>query len=118
MKILEIIRKTDKGYVLYSKSKTKSGKRKKLGGPYKSRTGAEDREQEVQYFKHANEAVVDNQYIGNCTQEDVIDDLFGSVTDFAWLVDEYGDEFTHNGITVTYDEDSDIHSFYYTPEIT
>lgn len=52
MKITEIIRKTDKGYVLYSKSKGKDGHHKKLGGPYKSRSGAEKRERQVQYFKH------------------------------------------------------------------
>ena len=52
MKVNEIIRKTNKGYVLYSRSKTKSGERKRLGGPYKTRQGALDREREVQYFKH------------------------------------------------------------------
>jgi hypothetical protein len=55
MRIDEIIRKTDSGYVLYSKSKGKDGERKRLGGPYQSRAGAEKREREVQYFKHANE---------------------------------------------------------------
>lgn len=48
----EIIRKTPKGYVLYSKSKGKDGKRKRLGGPYGSREQAEQREKQVQYFKH------------------------------------------------------------------
>lgn len=55
MKLDEIIRKTDKGYVLYSKSKGKDGERKKLGGPYDSRKAAEEREREVQYFKHKDD---------------------------------------------------------------
>jgi len=52
MKIEEVIRKTPKGYVLYSKSKGKNGKRKRLGGPYKSRKKAVERERQVHYFKH------------------------------------------------------------------
>lgn len=63
MKFDEIIRKTDKGYVLYSKSKGKSGERKRLGGPYKSRAGAEKREKQVQYFKHASESVEEVEYV-------------------------------------------------------
>lgn len=47
-----MIRKTPKGYVLYSKSKGSDGKRKRLGGPYKTRAQAEKRERQVQYFKH------------------------------------------------------------------
>jgi hypothetical protein len=46
-----MIVKTPKGYVLYSKKKT-GGKRKKLGGPYKTRQAAVRREKQVQYFKH------------------------------------------------------------------
>ena len=40
-------------YYLYSKSKDpKTGKRKKLGGPYTTRDQAVKREKQVQYFKH------------------------------------------------------------------
>lgn len=53
------------------------------------------------------------QYVGNCTQDDVIDELFGSVTDFAQCVDEHGDDFELNGLRVTYNQDTDIHSFYF-----
>jgi hypothetical protein len=41
-----MIRKTPKGYVLYSKST-----HKKLGGPYKTRDEAVKRERQVQFFK-------------------------------------------------------------------
>ena len=47
-----MIRKTSKGWVLYSKSTDKNGRHKKLGGPYKSREQAVKRERQVQYFKH------------------------------------------------------------------
>lgn len=47
----EIIRKTGKKFCLYSKSKGKDGKRRKLGC-YPSRAGAKKREKQVQYFKH------------------------------------------------------------------
>ena len=43
---------TPKGFVLMSKSKGKDEKRKRLGGPYKSRAEVEKRERQVQYFKH------------------------------------------------------------------
>lgn len=46
-----MIRKTPKGYVLYSKSS-----RKKLGGPYKTRAQAVKRERQVQFFKHKKAA--------------------------------------------------------------
>lgn len=42
-----MIRKTKKGYVLFSKD----GK-KRLGGPYKTRAAAVKRERQVQFFKH------------------------------------------------------------------
>ena len=53
-----------------------------------------------------------NEPIGNCTSEDVINELFGSVTDFAQLVEEHGDNFTYHGIKVKYDAKKDIHWFY------
>lgn len=50
--ISEIIRKTDGKYCLFSKKKTKAGKRRNLGC-YGSKAGVKQREREVQYFKHA-----------------------------------------------------------------
>lgn len=52
-------------------------------------------------------------YIGNCTDDDVIEHLFGDATGFAQAVDEYGDDFELDDLVVKYDPDSDIHSFYY-----
>ncbi len=42
-----MIRKTAKGYVLYSKDGSR-----KLGGPYRTREEALRREHQVQFFKH------------------------------------------------------------------
>jgi len=52
-------------------------------------------------------------YIGNCTQDDVIEHIFGDATGFAQAVDEYGDEFTLDDLVVKYDPETDVHSFYY-----
>lgn len=50
--------------------------------------------------------------IGDCRDAELIDALFGSVSEFARLVELLGDNFTYNGITVQYIEDSDIHNFF------
>lgn len=44
--------------------------------------------------------------------DDIIEELFGDVNHFACLVEELGDNFTVGAITVRYDADTDIHSFY------
>jgi hypothetical protein len=52
--LAEVIRKSGTKWCLFSKKKTKDGKRKKLGC-YPSRAGAVKREKQVQYFKHMKE---------------------------------------------------------------
>jgi hypothetical protein len=52
-------------------------------------------------------------YIGNCTDDDVIEHLFGDATGFAQLVDEHGDDFELDDLVVKHDPESDVHSFYY-----
>lgn len=51
-------------------------------------------------------------YLGNCQDEEIIEVLFGTVSEFARLVEENGDEFTIDGTQVEYDDVNDIHSFY------
>ena len=51
-------------------------------------------------------------YIGNCTDDDAIEHIFGDATHFAQAVEEYGDEFTIDDLVVKYDPESDVHSFY------
>ena len=50
--------------------------------------------------------------LGDCRNEELIDELFGSVSEFACLVEENGDNFTHNGVKVKYNANTDIHTFY------
>lgn len=52
-------------------------------------------------------------YQGNCTEDDVVDDIFGDVNNFANMVEKYGDEFTRGKLVVKYDPETDVHSFYY-----
>ena len=52
-------------------------------------------------------------YIGNCTDDDVIEHLFGDPTGFAQAVEEHGDEFVLDDLVVKYDPETDVHSFYY-----
>ena len=53
------------------------------------------------------------RYIGNCTDDDVIEYIFGDATNFAQAVEEYGDEFTINNLVVKYNNETDVHGFYY-----
>jgi hypothetical protein len=54
-----------------------------------------------------------DRLIGNCTQEDVVEDIFGSVSEFARQVEENGDTFLYNNeVAVKYDEDNDVHYFF------
>lgn len=50
--------------------------------------------------------------IGTCQSEELIEELFGSVSEFARLVEEKGNNFTFGKIKVKYNEKKDIHSFY------
>lgn len=52
-------------------------------------------------------------YQGNCTEDDVVDDIFGDVNNFANMVEKYGDEFTRGNLVVKYDPKKDVHYFYY-----
>lgn len=75
----ETIRKVKGGYRLVSKS----GKNL---GTYPSKSGAEKREKQVQYFKHINE---DAKFLGTCVNsfdedgECIIPNLYQDVSDFA-----------------------------------
>lgn len=57
-----------------------------------------------------------SNYIGDCRSEELIDSLFGSVTDFARLCEERGNTFTIPSslgtVEVKYCEVDDIHTFF------
>ncbi len=50
--------------------------------------------------------------IGDCRDENLVIELFGSVSEFARLVEEKGDNFQLNKILVKYNNKKDIHSFF------
>lgn len=50
--------------------------------------------------------------LGNCTNENLIEEIFGSVSEFARQVEENGNEFKFGSVQVTHDEDKDIHTFW------
>jgi len=50
--------------------------------------------------------------IGDCRNEELVKELFGSVTDFAYEIENRGDNFTFGKIKVKYNKNTDIHSFY------
>ena len=56
----------------------------------------------------------EREYIGDCRNEGLVDDIFGSVSEFARVIEELGNEFSgyRGTVVVTYDEDTDIHSFW------
>jgi 2'-5' RNA ligase len=57
--VQEVIRKEDGKFYLYSRDGSK-----KLGGPYDTRYEAEERERQVQYFKHKDEVVQEQDLSG------------------------------------------------------
>ena len=63
--------------------------------------------------QHMAEGSDNLNYIGNCTDDDVIEHIFGDATGFAQAVEEYGDEFVLDDLVVKYDPETDVHSFYY-----
>jgi hypothetical protein len=50
--------------------------------------------------------------LGDCRDENLINEIFGSVSDFACLCEEKGNNFIYKGVQITYDEEKDIHSFF------
>ena len=67
----------------------------------------------MQWTPELAEGVESLDYQGNCTEDEVVDEIFGDVNNFARMVEEHGDEFTVGKLVVKYDPETDIHSFYY-----
>ena len=61
--------------------------------------------------KSFSEIVLNMIYLGNCIDENLIDDLFGSVSEFARL-SENEDNFQFGNILIEYDDELDIHNFF------
>lgn len=52
-------------------------------------------------------------YQGNCTEDEVIEHLFGDATAFAQMIEKHGDNFVLGDLVVKYDPNKDVHYFYY-----
>lgn len=50
--------------------------------------------------------------LGDCRNEELVNELFGSVSEFARLIEVHGDEFDYRNLSVIYDEDLDLHYFW------
>lgn len=52
------------------------------------------------------------EFLGDCRDENLIEELFGSISEFARQVEENGDVFQFGQIKVEYSPEEDIHTFY------
>jgi len=50
--------------------------------------------------------------LGDCRNEELIEEIFGSVSEFARQVEENGDNFKFGNFEVTYNKNKDIHYFW------
>lgn len=50
--------------------------------------------------------------LGDCRDENLIDELFGSVSEFGRQIEKNGDDFVYGKIKITYNPKSDIHTFW------
>lgn len=52
--------------------------------------------------------------VGDCRDESLVDEIFGSVSEFARQIEISGNNFEFGPYLVEYDEEKDIHSFFLT----
>ena len=50
--------------------------------------------------------------LGDCRNENLIESIFGSISEFARLVEVRGNDFVFGKIQIKYNRNKDIHSFY------
>ena len=50
--------------------------------------------------------------LGDCRDERLVEEIFGTVSEFARLVEECGDEFEFGRVSITYNVVLDIHYFW------
>ena len=71
--------------------------------------------QEARKYKSAKEFVKAQKgdKLGTCVDENLVSDIFGSVTDFAQEIEKRGtDNFLYGNINVRYNPKTDTHTFY------
>lgn len=52
------------------------------------------------------------EYLGDCRDESLVEEIFGSISEFSRQVEENGDIFQFGKISIRYDSVKDIHTFY------
>ena len=62
-------------------------------------------EEEVKGIEEEYETSMD------CRNETLINEIFGSVSEFCRVIETMGDDFLYSGWLVAYDEENDIHFF-------
>jgi hypothetical protein len=53
-----------------------------------------------------------NIRLGDCRNEELVEDIFGSVSEFARLVEKHGNNFSIGNIVVKYNPTTDVHTFW------
>jgi hypothetical protein len=53
-----------------------------------------------------------NNFIGDCRDESLVEEIFGSVSEFARQVELEGNEFVYGNVKITYNSSTDIHKFF------
>lgn len=56
--------------------------------------------------------IINECKLGDCRNENLINDIFGTVSEFAYQIEKNGNDFIYGAIHVVYDEPTDIHTFY------
>jgi len=72
--------------------------------------------EEPPYFEKISDAEHINSnlvYQGNCTEDKIIEYIFGDVNNFTNMIEKHGNNFTIGDLVVKYNPKTDIHSFYY-----
>lgn len=54
-------------------------------------------------------------FLGDCRDDLLVEDIFGSVSEFARQVEENGDEFLYGDVRVVYSPEADVHEFWQIP---
>jgi len=71
----------------------------------------EDEEKDRKVKEPTQESRISKGVYGTCQNEDLVKEIFGSVSEFARQIENNGDEFVYRGVRVIYDKATDIHTF-------
>ena len=55
---------------------------------------------------------VEAALVGTCVDEELVDEIFGSASEFARQVELNGDNFEYGPYSIRYNDEEDVHYFY------